>query len=453
MDQSSSLLKSYDAGIRPFLRKSSSNFRSTLKKLMCPIDIKELSNRPDMPQIVPTLSSRDLYLAVKQNGVLESLEVLSHLSTEQWVRFCDYDTWHKDRLAPKEVLRWVSVYKHLSPEKMYERFRALDEEYQIATLSTYIRVYDSSEYESFDADRQDRLYRFPGEELFYEVISEDEEIQSGIEDLISIAMGEDMAYAMSVISHAGYAVPLESEHLLAQFRKARLEEDGFVAEDEAKEAFYPLKAYEILGLQNRCSMLIQSGLVPSQETSDELFFTKVLQQVKGSLSLKEQQRWMQSVMHLANCLAAAIDLETDDLSGLELLLEHCTGLLSIALEDLSQKDPLAACWIIQREHPKTLFRYGMTLIRSKQGELLHKMEATSPVSLEKLRSYWSLQKFSMIQDWFDKHVTSFGYEQIEVLKAFFNRFPMVADIQQGYSSNKLFFRPVQSQDDLYLPLI
>ena len=41
-------------------------------------------------------------------------------------------------------------------------------------------------------------------------------------------MGEDMEYAMAMLAHASAALPLESEELLAQFRNARFEEDGFV---------------------------------------------------------------------------------------------------------------------------------------------------------------------------------------------------------------------------------
>ena len=53
-------------------------------------------------------------------------------------------------------------------------------------------------------------------------------------------MAEDMNY-VSLIAHLSQLPPNESEHLLLQFRNARLEEDGFINEEEAALCFIPLK--------------------------------------------------------------------------------------------------------------------------------------------------------------------------------------------------------------------
>ena len=135
----------------------------------------------------------------------------------------------------KKTLKWLQLYAEVSPKESFQRFQQLDEEYQIGLLSPYIRCFTQDEYAQMPPEQQDLLSRFPGDAIYYSVNTPDKEIAEGIEQLLSAGMETQMEYVLSLVCHAGYIPPNESELLLTQFRRARLEEDGFVTYEESTE--------------------------------------------------------------------------------------------------------------------------------------------------------------------------------------------------------------------------
>lgn len=435
------LAKIYDAGLTSF--NHSGNSKNPLPVAVLPWDAILAS--PKAKSLIRAMAPRELYLALKQRGISESLDVLELISQEQFQRFCDYDVWQDNRLSPKQLFSWLKLLNSISPKLMYQRFRGLEEEYQIATLAPLIRIFDADEYEKMGDAQQDRLFRFPGEELFFEVLSEDSDLPRDVEDLLGACIAEDMGYAMSLVTHAAYTPPQETEELLAQFRKARLEEDGFVTYDEAVTVFYPIPLGK--GESQGDSFREHSAASFSQDLAQkkDSLLSEVLKSFEESGLFEQKDNFRKSLLHLSNSLCVVANLEPDDTRGLKQLFNNAYGLINIGLEHLSQGDKIKALEILQKEHPKTLFRTALTLVRQIQKDWIKAAKPVIP-QVTQLESAWNTQKFALIQTWFDNQVEGFGLQETEQLKALFNRFPMVCVETNG---TRLTFEPISTRGDLW----
>ena len=230
------------------------------------VDLEALLVAEDPTAAVQAVAPQALYQALVNKGPEDALEVLLHLSEEQLVRIFDYDCWNDGRLAPLKAFRWLTLFKEHGPEELAKRFRELDEEYQLALIGPFVKMYDEDEYEKLSQPEQDSLNRMPCGTLFYRVTSDDPRIEEFITGLFEAIMTGDINYAYAVLTHASFLPPNEQEELIARFRKARLEEDGFVAFEDSLAAFNRLDLDE---LKRRWSFLLMPdfllypSLVPS----------------------------------------------------------------------------------------------------------------------------------------------------------------------------------------------
>ena len=133
------------------------------------IDLKAITALPRAKEKIQGLKPQELYLALKAQGVEDHLEVLSMVSKEQLVCFMDYDVWTGSDFIPGQILRWLILLRKISPSYMLQCFKSLDEEYQIATFISYIRVYDEEQFELLSEFQQDSIYPFPGNKFFYQI--------------------------------------------------------------------------------------------------------------------------------------------------------------------------------------------------------------------------------------------------------------------------------------------
>ncbi len=188
-------------------------------------------------QVIRNLPTQPLYHAILRRGVEESAETLRLVTTEQLTRFLDYDVWPKDRLNPTRMLEWLLAASQGQGELLAQRFKALEEEYQLSLLEGKICLATRQEVEEAAPGVFDHFRPLPGEELFYSVVADSEALTQSVSNLIEALVSFDLSYALAVLKHVYWLIPNETESQLAQFRKARLEEDGFVSYEESLKVF------------------------------------------------------------------------------------------------------------------------------------------------------------------------------------------------------------------------
>ncbi len=394
------------------------------------LDLDKIATRSDAKGLIQSLPPQIIYHAIKLRGMEQSSTILPLLSNEQLTRILDYDVWPADSLSLLEASRWLSEFKKVGIEGISSRFRQLDEEYQIALLEKYLKAYDLEQFEKLDPQHQDGLIAFPGNELFYEILSDDKEIREFITNLFASAISTDMNYAVNLLLHATHMPPNESEFHLQQFRKARLEEDGFVSYQESLEAFHPLDIEPFKAKWSEATRDQDSFLPKLAEFQNSLESLSFLEAVVVSASSigkwndEDGLRFQQASLYLANSLSSACRVEIDDLQALNRILEQQKALISLGLDYVSAGRPELACQILKFEHPKTLFRLGLSLIYRFQQSTLTKLGAWD-LPLDILSNCVKRQKWGAAQDVIDKSLLpEVGLQLAEALKGIFNRFPM-----------------------------
>lgn len=431
-----STVKAFNSGYQslPWVEASIQSLTST-------IDLNSIIKHPDYKKRIQALKPLELYRAIKKVGANDCLEVIEAMSAEQMVAVFDYDVWHQNAIVPKIAFGWLKIIGALGTKALYKKYTSLDEEYQIGLLNKYLKVYDADEFEKMSDKEQDQLSQFPDESMYFKVDSDDDEIVDAVNELIKGLMAENMAYAMSLVAHASYMPLNESEHMLTQFRNARIEEDGFCTYEES------LAVFERVNLTAKLTKWQQvgSGSPIVQNHSDDSkqnFLQTVL--FGPNLTGSERESIQSSLLLLANNLCAASDVETDDISSIEKILMGASGMVSVALETLAGKDTVLAAEILRTEYPKELFRTGLTIVDDLRKEAFEMLAlVVDNETVDKLRTQYNRLNNGYLLDWFDRNLLDrLGQKWVELLKGLFNRFPSAPVTSD--TGDKILFKPVQS---------
>ena len=358
----------YDCGYQSFSQVN--------KKAKLPsIDLDGLVAHPEAKKLIELVPPQPLYYALKNRGLTESLDVLEIIPDSTLKRLLDYDTWREDRLCPEKVFQWLNLYHSISPKKLFQRYSKLEEELQVALLGPYLKIYSKDEFEDLEDMQQDCAVALPGEEIYYHILTDDEKIRTSIQNLIDSCLQEDINYTISLLYHAAYLPLNEQEHNLARFRKARIEEDGFVSYEESLSFFrhFCRKSFDLRWQK----MQPKKDLHPVKKNNKVLLIDQVVSLWKsenpGHTSLKEMQL-SRGLLHLTNGLLAASKFEADDIKGLEVVLLQAKSLVNLGLDYASSSDLETASLILEKEYPKTLFQVGLSVIKEAQEDFIERLE-------------------------------------------------------------------------------
>ena len=411
------------------------------------VNLQNLLLASDPKAAVQQVSPQQLYFSLLSQGIEDSQEILGLMSPEQFLRICDYDIWIENQLNPKRLLQWIAHFGAISSYESYQRFRQLDEECQLAVLIPYVRAYDRAAFDSMSQAQQDSLYPFPGEEFFYSIETDDKEMHGLISNLIESIMGCDMPYAMGLIAHAAYQPPNELEGLASRFRLARLEEDGFVGYDESLDVFIPHA--DMAGLSARWgagSVFGSHGLVPVS-CDRGLFIQQVLSRGTACWDVEKRLEIRQGFVYLGNSLCAAGRVSPADIKDIQFVFQNAQGIASFALEVLASADVTKGCEILEAEAPQSLFRFGLGLVAHLQSDVIAVLKAINFAQVSDLERYFRTQKFGLCLDWFDKNLGSFEFEQAEILKGVFNRYPALGKSIFLDGIKRVHFKPIAGVED------
>jgi hypothetical protein len=210
------VIQSLDTGWQSLVWKS--NFPLKSAPLVPSVDFKALLDAKDPVAAAESVPRRDMYLALVSQGPEDALEVLPLLSQEQFVSIIDNEAWQDGRLSVYQAIRWLDLYRNISSEQLYRRFRELDEEYQVALLNPFIEMVDEETFEKLGQEDQDKFTAMPCNTLWWRVKDGDEKVQEFVQSLLQASISEDPAYIYSLLGMAAMLPPNEQEALIKQFR-------------------------------------------------------------------------------------------------------------------------------------------------------------------------------------------------------------------------------------------
>ncbi|MBC62101.1 MAG: hypothetical protein CMP11_06550 [Zetaproteobacteria bacterium] len=428
----------YERGYQSFLlkrRKKNPLFNNNLDSFH-----KALAS--DNPQEeIQSIDPQSLYYSIKNCSPETQIATLPLISKDQLTRLFDYDVWTDNSLNIKRVCSWLSLLKQSSATDMLRKFNQLEEEYRLAILSPLVQFITQEEFEKLGEQEQDTLFSLPGEEIFYKITTDDKEIQQTIQSIIETAMGTDMNYTISLLAHASYLSSIESEELIARFRRARMEEDGFVTYEESLGFFKPINTDHLIEKWKKESTNTSSLLTKKEDN----FLETVIKHISRT-DCTAFENIEKSMTQTMNALCSVSQIESSDLSNLETIYEYARGSINLALEFLSNKNIDIACEILKKEYTKSLFCFSASMYNDLRKHFIQNLEKFTNLPSNKLKDYLYKQKNGQILKWFDTNgLEYFGFERNETLKGLFNRFPVVPFPEN--TGEKLKFKVLSTLED------
>ena len=444
---SESIITNLDSGIKSLAWKSDSREMIFQES----IDLNAILARDNANELIQSVDRRAIYLALVSADQEVALEVLPHLSQEQWTAIVDYEGWNEQAqtLSIHNISRWLNLYGQISSEQLFQRYQQLDEEYQIGVLSKLIRLADEEEYEKLSHDEQDKFRALPCNTLWYSIDSTDNSIISFVNDLIAGGLGENVEYLYSLLNHACYLPPNEDEARLIQFRNARLEEDGFALYDDSLSLF-ARQDLSTLRAKYGQGDKTDSSAIATIDQSGNLLLTQIFKKIQssGSFDFESENSLKISLFHVANMAASACQISPDDHHGLKELSEQCYKIVNLGLSALSGRDETKAIDILMIEGPKVLFQYGLSLVDDARENIISKLKEINLDFGSRIERNYNNRKFGAILWNIDTlYIDLLGLECCETLKGLFNRLPM-APIQRLNLAEKITFAPISSLAEL-----
>ena len=399
-------------------------------------DLNAICENPAAAEIIPSIPAQSIYISLLRQGPADCLAVLPLLSADQVVRIFDYDTWRHDVPDLKRATRWLSLFAELGREELYKRYHDLDEEYQIALLYGKVVTYTDEDLDDLDDEVKDELHAMPCNTVFYRLLTNDQVEYECIQALIGAALEQNIGYAYMLLAYAENAIPNESSHQLTQFRLARMEEDGFVSYAESLEIFRAVDLETYLTkyrIARDARNSREQNLIPWDSTQKRNPFLNTLLQLTGveGWGLDERFQVHQTLLYLVNSLCAVSKVEPDDIAAMNRLMQQAQALVSLGLEFLSGGDTDLGLSILKQEPAKDLFRVGLGLIDFVRNKMLTKLAEAGLPHADRLQKLLKQRKWGRILQTLDASVRDLiGFEQTEILKGLFNRFPMMPRISK-----------------------
>lgn len=433
----------YDSGLRGLPWKTAGHTAS-LRKGGAP-DLRQILASPDAEAVVQALEPLDLYRAIKTQGIEDLLDVLPLISVEQNVRLMDYEAWNGQDLVPEKAFGWLKLFREVSHEEFFGRFKTLDEEYQLALLNRFLSVIDIEAHDKLGSAEQDEYIHLPCNELLYKIDTDSPQTREFIDGLIQAGLMVDLPYTYSLITHASFMPPNEDELRVMQFRKARLEEDGFIDIADARAIFVPLSTAEAEQLRARYPEL-QSARRPLEgpmtKSDDRLLVDCALELIAVA------DDHVQRLAHCVNTVAAAAGVGPDELQSLDQVVLLVKSVLSLALDDLSGGDVQRAASVLNQEHPTQLLRYGFALAQAIRIDLSERLANSGMRGMEQLPRMVRSGRLGEVMLRLEQNLlTILGLDSVEYMKGVFNRFPMGAKRPSSAAegaSLRIVFEPVHS---------
>jgi hypothetical protein len=439
---------SYESGMRGIAVRRSRKLPDLLGSTT--LDIDELLSRETADEAIKEIDPVVMYRAIMAKGPSDCLDLLPYLSTEQVTRIFDYEAWRDDRLEPLRAINWLMLFNELGPTDMFDRLKDQEEEFQLALLGPMIDLLDEEEFEKVPDQEQDQFVALPCHTLYYRVKSDDPRVQQFVQSLVGSGLESDLQYTYGLLSHAAYIPPTEQEALLSQFRRARLEEDGFVSIEESARLFNRIDTQKLKKRWCSEASTTATELVKSaSQNTDSVFFVRVLAKLAQDFGPDAAFKLQQTMVHTANMLCTATGTEVGEEAQMRDILYNMQSMVNLGLEWMSGGDLNTAVDLIQRVHPQELFRTGVTIVATAADDVIEALRSVSFADTEKMENLWNQDKRGALVHWLEVNGLDFlGFDRLELLKGLFNRFPMLVSQAKEEQSVRKYFQPVITINDL-----
>jgi hypothetical protein len=314
---------------------------------------------------VRRLPAEDLYFAVREIGLSDSVEIIGLAAPSQFRSFVDLDAWENQLPDIPRVMKWLQLAMEGARHsgEFRQKRKALDSEIVLLILKTQTIVHSLEENEDPVIGSDNFLRTAEGKYLIEITVPGEEGVVARrlIEDFIE----EDPFQATRLFEATRWEQTTELEESAARWRTGRMRDMGFPEFEEAIRIWSPLPG----GWKPRSEPVnvgIISGvpallLATSRKQS-------LLDRTAERLPDDARPLFNEGLLYLLNCAIVADGVDPKDLDLARSTLAATRDMLSLGLELASNGEEEEALRILATNPPVELFRLAvarvLTLSRS-----------------------------------------------------------------------------------------
>ncbi|MCS6913976.1 MAG: DUF6178 family protein [Myxococcales bacterium] len=294
--------------------------------------LDDLLSRPDARAVVQAMPEQEFYLAIRELGLADALDLL-RLGTPEQIQTClDIEGWNKDRVSPQRLMPWFEALLELGPERLGRIVEALDHELVVSFLHPQVRVYDLS-CDQVPEEPEGHLYQTP--DRFYVIETLGENGQT-VERLIDALYTADLDLGRRVVMGLRWDAGAETEEQAYRFRSARMADLGYLDYYDALRIYTYLDPHSVSPTEQTATPVSPApsrvGLIPT-EISESLA-DSLLSRALRLLDDPERDQLMHGLLFVLNQALSADRVDPADLEGARAVMQRAAGYLSMALEYL-----------------------------------------------------------------------------------------------------------------------
>ena len=324
------------------------------------------SHHPE--QLVPSLPPEEFFLVYQATHAELIPDLISYANPTQLVFIADLECWREDQIHPKKFLQWLRYLYDAGPEKLLQWLGRADFEMVVAAFKPHLGVLKlAPPEEEIDEILGDHPY-FTVDGYYYCLVKE-EELEL-LKRSLEFLFGEDKAFYIQLMEGLISELQAESEVEASRLRQERLAEEGFPEKEEAYRIYRPLskEEWDHLPKEKFASGIepIENApfLVPTLGSLERLFFDDAFTIMLTHATPQQRDYLQLELTHLSNKAIVCSGTEFSNEQRIRESIQRVCRYLSIALEELSDRDLEKAGKLIGEHWLEHLFRWGNSSVLS-----------------------------------------------------------------------------------------
>ena len=324
--------------------------------------LDRVSNHPDPPRLIKSMSCEDFFWLIKKVGEDQSLELMKLATLDQWQYILDVESWQKDRLELNRTGQWMQRLLSADPER-FTQWLFSDGQglaYYYFCQSIVVEVKNEDE-EIFDAGPE--FFTIDG---FFYIRPVQKDQRETIEALLRTMAQEDTLKYQALLTGVAGVLPAELEEDMYRIRNVRLAEHGFLPREEAIAVYAPLNPESLKTNQQDTrhwptASPEDAGDAPRwplQTIQGQDLLTKTISTLSDARLLDRLRLEFAGLCNQILSADGLLDWDMDDLQEIQL---QAAGYLNLILKERCHEDTDIAENLLRMNPLVSLFRAGFGL--------------------------------------------------------------------------------------------
>lgn len=334
--------------------------------------LDQLLEHPKAAALIGGFRPDELHFIIHDIGLESCIDLLSHVTPEQWTGLVDFDGWRADRVDLARFQDWFEAALKNQLETAQALIQSADPEYLIVVLRGIGEVY-TKDLELDEVPDSLEILTSP-DFAFYVLIPRGHERISLVKQLLDVAYAISPDYGRKLLLACTIELPTALEETCFKFRSGRLADLGYPDPEHAVEA---LAVVDVPSFRARLLESLDSSEATGPVVSQDLavhgmvlaaadrgpFLGEVL---AVSSDANVAFNTAQALVYLAHRLLVATGADLGDPEANQWAHRRAVAHVSLGLERLAEGDPQLGSRILKKTWINDLHRVGHTLVHSLQ---------------------------------------------------------------------------------------